>query len=514
MPAFSVYQPSGRVGPRPWLLFGPVGGATALVLGWAYGNATSLVSWKPANVLVALVFWAMLAVLVSLLASRSRSRSPVFNGWAGAAIGCIALWAHWVVVSKIHGGTALAAEFVQSGPLGWVGVLARLGSEHGDGRGIDWLACVGWALEAAVTIGLPASFAAGEARVPYSEALGQWASASFKGELVAPGASSESVPALLQEDGARALLEMLAASTAVAESVAARWWTLEVEGLAVVDDPQARWLNVTTLVQKRNDNGRVEVVRRPVVCAWQVDAESFDAVRRHIHPADADVPTAAVETPPALKPAVAALEQGDFDSAFTMAEAFVDGAEPQLRADASRVCALAASRTERWSVAFDHFEVLFGLEPTAFNALQLASTSVRSGELTRGLSWLQRAHEINDRSHDMQPPRIDTTFLTALEQQGEFAAALPLLDKLASAYQALPSLDDHFVWSHGLPFFGEFLRKSLPLLRRALRRDEVPDWYARLRVGLSPEGVEMLDAHLADIRNSPSPDEGNFPVPP
>ena len=51
-------------------------------------------SWKLAAILVALVWWAVLAVLVSSLASRSQSRSPLFNGWAGAAIGFIAFWAH------------------------------------------------------------------------------------------------------------------------------------------------------------------------------------------------------------------------------------------------------------------------------------------------------------------------------------------------------------------------------------------------------------------------------------
>ena len=414
-------------------------------------------------------------------------------------------------MSKIVGGTALAAQFVQSDPLGWLAVLARVGSGYNAGEGIDWLPSVGWALEAAVTIGLPASVGASEARVAYSEARGGWASAQFKGELVAPGASSESFPAALLHNGTRELLAMQAASTVVSESVAAKWWTVDVEGLAVVADPQARWLNVTMLVQTRNDHGRIEVARRPVVRAWQVDAESFDAVRRHVNPADAVGPdthpaaTAAVETPAALKPAVAALERGDCASAFAMAEGFVDDAESQLRADASRLCALAASRTERWSVACRHFELLFGLEPTAFNALQVASTAVRSGELARGLSWLQKAHQINDASPAMQAPRIDTAFLSALEQQGEYAAALPVLDKLAGAYQALPSLDDHFVWSHGLPFFGDFLRKSLPLLHHALPGDDVPDWYARLRSGLSPDGVAMIDAHLAESRSSPAP---------
>ena len=503
MTAFPVYRPSGRVGPRAWALFGLVGDPAALVFGWGYANAVALVSWKPAVILVALVLWAALAVLVSALASRSRSRSPAFNRWAGAAIGFIALWAHWVVLLKISEGSATAALFAQSGPLGWLAVLARFGSEQNAGEGIDWVAAVGWSLEAAVTIGMTASVGAGEARMPYSEARGEWAAALFKGELVAPGASSESFSMSLQDRGTRELLTMLAASSVVSESVAAQWWTVEVEGVSVTDDPQARWLNVTLLVQTRNDHGRVEVARTPVVRAWQVDAESFDAVRRHLSPAD--VTAVAVETPPVLQPAVAALERGDFASAFAMAEVFVDDAEPQLRADASRLCALSASRTERWSVAFRHFEVLFGLEPTAFNALQLATTSVRSGELERGLAWLQEAHETNDRSRDMLPPRIDTAFLSALEQQGEYASALPLLGKLAGAYQTLPTLDDHFVWSHGLPFFSEFLRKSLPLLQHALPPDGVLDWYARLGSGLGAEGVEMLDAHLAEWRISPAP---------
>ncbi len=511
MPSFYVYSPSGRFGSSAWLVFVFVGGVTALVLGWGYANALALVSWKPAAIFVAMVLWAALAILVSALATRSRSRSPTLNQWAGAAIGFIAWWAHWVVFLKIFDGSPLAAEFSQSGPVGWLRVLGRFSSDLNAGKGIDWLACTGWAIEAVVTVGMPASVAAGQAKEPYSEARAQWAATAFKGELVARGASSESFPASLRERGASELLSMLAASAVVAESMAAKWWTVEVKGLAVTDDPQARWLDVTTLVQTRNDRGRVEVARQPVVRAWHVDADAFDAIRRHVNPAD-DAPPASRETtsvgaptPPALQPAVSALERGDFASVSEMAEGFAHHADPLLRADALRLCALAASRMERWSVAFDHFEALFGLEPTAFNALQLASTSVCGDELARGLSWLHTAHEINDRAHEMPPPRIDTAFLSALEEHGDYAAALPLLDKLACAYQALPSLDDHYVWSHGLPFFAEFLRKSLPLLQHALPAADVPDWYARLRGGLSRDGAEMLDAHLAELRTQPAP---------
>lgn len=146
-----------------------------------------------------------------------------------------------------------------------------------------------------------------------------------------------------------------------------------------------------------------------------------------------------------------------------------------------------------------HYSWLFEIEPTAFNALQLATTSVCCGQLSRGHAWLQRAREINAQTHELARPRIDTAYLSALEQVGEAGAALPLLERLAVAYRAMPTQDDHFVRSHGLPFFGEFLRKSLPLLRAALSEPQVQAWYQELRQDLSASAQEVLDAHVRQL---------------
>lgn len=118
------------------------------------------------------------------------------------------------------------------------------------------------------------------------------------------------------------------------------------------------------------------------------------------------------------------------------------------------------------------------------------------GQLSRGQAWLERAHEINAGTRELPAPRIDTAYLSALEQAGETSAAVPLLERLAAMYRALPTQDDTFVWSQGLPLFAEFLRKSLPILRAPSSDAQVMAWYQKMRHDLDANAQAMLDAHM------------------
>ena len=283
---------------------------------------------------------------------------------------------------------------------------------------------------------------------------------------------------------------------------ASEWSTLKVTGYKVEADPLASWLDVELLSHRRDTEGKVKVNSTDLVKAWALSPDDYAAVMEYFRggarnppleePAAEDVRP----TPPALESAVAALQEGDFAQAILLATPHRQHPDTLVRADALRLCALSQSNMAQWAPAFADFHELFELEPTAHNALQLATTSVMAGELKRGQAWFERADMLNREGGEMPPGRLRTAFLSALEQAGEPAACLPHLEWLARAYRALSVTDSHVVWSHGLPFLGDFLEKSLPLLRAAVPETEIRAWYLSLREDLDADGQATVDAFL------------------
>lgn len=164
------------------------------------------------------------------------------------------------------------------------------------------------------------------------------------------------------------------------------------------------------------------------------------------------------------------------------------------------MCGVSLSRLSRWHEAFDHYHHLFELEDNAFNALQLATTSVMAGELLRGEAWFAKAVELNTQDSEMPPARLRTVYLSALENAGEYEASAPHLDWLAQGYMAMRITDDTFVWARGFPFFAEFLRKSQHLLSHALQGQDLKAWYERMAESLDEEGRAMVATHVTTIQ--------------
>ncbi|XLM20414.1 hypothetical protein MKD33_19210, partial [Chromobacterium piscinae] len=81
--------------------------------------------------------------------------------------------------------------------------------------------------------------------------------------------------------------------------------------------------------------------------------------------------------------------------ALRLAQPHLEAKSAGLRADAYRLCALASSRQAQWDTAFSCWKKLFELEPTAHNALQLASASVMAGDVERGKAWMMKFDELN-----------------------------------------------------------------------------------------------------------------------
>lgn len=197
---------------------------------------------------------------------------------------------------------------------------------------------------------------------------------------------------------------------------------------------------------------------------------------------------------PALAPALQAYQAGRFDAAVAAAAPHAG-----THADANRLCALAHSAMHRYAEAFPYWLALFGQEPSAHNALQLATTSVMCGEVPRGEAWLMKFDEINEEKHELSPVAARTNFISALTQSGHMAEALPYLAWVRDVYAHLRITDSHFLYMRGVPFFSAFLEVSLPTLRASLPADAVVAWYGELAGKLDEEGEAQLEAWIGHL---------------
>lgn len=200
---------------------------------------------------------------------------------------------------------------------------------------------------------------------------------------------------------------------------------------------------------------------------------------------------------PMLAPALRSYQAGRLDAAIAAAAPYVD-----THADASRLCALAHSAADRHAEAFPYWLALFQQEPSAHNALQLATTSVMCGEVPRGEAWLMKFDEINEETRELSPVSARTNFISALKQSGHMAEALPYLAWVRDVYAHLRITDSHFLYMRGVPFFSAFLEVSLPTVRASLSADAVVAWYEELAGKLDEEGEAQLAAWIVHLKEN------------
>ncbi|GAA5787046.1 hypothetical protein [Chitiniphilus shinanonensis] len=201
--------------------------------------------------------------------------------------------------------------------------------------------------------------------------------------------------------------------------------------------------------------------------------------------------------PPELAAAIAALQAEDMPAVLRLATPQLDAANPAVRADAQRLCALAQSRLGDWPAASGHWQALFALEPTAHNALQVATTSVMCGEIERGEQWFRQSGELNASSQDTNPIQAHISFLTALCNVGRHADALPYLGWIRDVYRRLHITDDTFLHLRGVPFLSVFLENSWPVLHAALDAPAIEAWYGELIADLDEDGAQRARHWLA-----------------
>ncbi|MGO1069960.1 hypothetical protein [Lysobacter sp. CA199] len=210
-----------------------------------------------------------------------------------------------------------------------------------------------------------------------------------------------------------------------------------------------------------------------------------------------DAPAAAIA--PELATALAALQRPDFETAFALAREHVEAAAPDTRADAHRLCALALSELDRYPQAFDHWHALFDLEPSAHNALQLATVSAMCDEVERGEAWLMHFDQINADTREMSPVSARTNFISALNRAGHGQAALAHLEWLRDVYEQVRVTDSTYLYMRGIPFLSAFFDNSLPMLQAQLSPSQVRHWYSALDGKLDEDGQAQLQAWIAGL---------------
>ncbi len=498
---FSLYQPSGRISPRSILVLLAAGIPGALLLGWFYDFARGHAHGSIAATICTSIFIVITLVLSTVLCEAAHSRSRRFNQVSAFALVLLMMSVRWYLPLQ-----DLLAQSNVHGLLSLADVIAIVSSSLAD-HGIT--ANLGWAMETFCMFLLPVFVAGKGASDPYSESARRWAEKHIEAELYWSGGNSKDVLSKLKHEGVFAMLNMPRAIDLSASSLASRWWTLKITGKRVEADPDARWITVQIVTFDRESDGKVKSVSDVVLEHWHLPVHEYDALADHIgNPASSPptVPaTESSETPKELVPALAALQSDNFAEAIELANSYAHDSNHLIAADARRICAQAHARLSQWQESFGNYKRLFDLEPSALNALQLATTAVMSADTPLGDSWFERAQAININSNELPQGRLRTAYLSALEQAGDYAATRPHLDWLACAYRSVKVTDDHFVWARGLPFFGEFLKKSQPLLLACVPEHEVRAWYEALCPDLDEAGRAAVKQHLASLsRAEPS----------
>lgn len=489
-----TYVPSGLIGKRAILMALLVGVPTSLIAGWFYVWARASTGSFVSVALCDLLFLTVAAVAVGMLVGTMQSRSRAFNtvfamAWVGGML--LPWWLYLIGGSDQPDTTTdLPAQ-------------ARL---------LSWGLVLGGRVLEALLLGLVAALVAhGMADAPFSEVAKKAGEKDFVGELYWQDDDRNGLLSRLRRHGVAPLQGAPLASAVELASAASAWVTIKLTGRQVESDPSARWLDVAMVLNERTEDGRVKTTSDMLVSAWQLSDADYTTVRHQFREAAAEAdPLPAQEPeskkqrepeplPAELEAAYSAMQSDNFAAALAMARAHCMHPVDNVRADAYRLCALSLSRMERWGEAFADYHELFEMEPSAFNALQLASTSVMDGQLLRAEAWFDRANEINRQTTELPPPRLRTNYLSALEQAGELGACRPHLDWLANGYRAMQPLDSHRLWMADMPQLGEFLQRSRQLLSESMSASELRGWYGALREDLDEDARALIDRHIASL---------------
>ena len=496
----TCYQPSGRV-PVALLPLSLLGLLAVIPCAWVYAWVISKLP-IPLGVFVAFGYSALLGLIVSAVAAGAKVRNPGWMSKTGvlfALAGWYGQWVFWLtmLVTANTGGLAAGdplqvAIGAASDPAGMF-VLASDIATSGAVTIRKWvvpafIVVLAWIGELAMHLMLPSFMGRLRAMAPFCETSGTWARKDVV-ECRFALLGSEDVERLAADP------TLLSALLVPLPAGAPDYAELTLHRCAA-SDAYASLVNITS---HPGDRGRPEKKQELLIDYLRLPGMDVDAlVQELMQPID---PTAQAGDPgrpvaPDLAPALALLQDGALEQACAAAEAQFGSDDPAVQADALRICALACSGLERWQDACYHWQALLDYEPTAHNALQVATTSVMAGATAQGVEWIEQAAALNLRSRELPMLQVWIGFVTALGRTGQERAALPYLEKIRQVYAELGTTDATVLYAQRIPFFGAFLDNTRPLVRAALDDEQGRRWYASLLPSLDDRGKQELNAWL------------------
>ncbi|MDN4059948.1 hypothetical protein QPK31_17160 [Massilia sp. YIM B02769] len=491
----TFYRPSGRV-PATLLPVFLLALLALLPLASAY---VWLITRAPLviNVFLAFCYAGCVGILASVVAARAKVRNPEWMRRAGIVLALAAWycqWAAWIAVTSVRespqfAGMAPAGLFwsTLADPIAmarFMFELATSGSLHlGQWRVPAVVLALIWLGELGIHVPMAPALGRMRAQQPFCEASGAWAKEITVPQRFAP-LDDEDVQALLDDPAglARNLHPVPADAADYAEVLLYRC------------QEKGPYLSIIAIATHEGERGRSEQKKTLLFEYLRLDGVDLDALLARWAAAGQGAQEQPV--PPALAAALAHLQDDRYAEALAAAAAHTGAADPALRADALRICAIACSRLARWSEALAYWRDLFGEEDSAHNALQVATSAVMAGQLALGVEWIDTCSARNASTRDMPAMQILTAFVTALGHAGERHAAMPYLEQIRQLYADLGNTDSTFLHLRGLPFFSAFLANTRPFVHAVLGDERGREWYAALGPSLDAGGRQELDAWL------------------
>lgn len=481
--SYPVYQPSGVV---PTSAIPSAVACVAITVPIA-GIYAWLILHLPGllNFFVSFAFAFVMASLVKRVCAKSKVRNPQWIGRFGVLLGTFGWyfqWSAWLAFQQYADmdlGTSIVTAFQLAGqPATLVNEAMRIASPV---TGFSGYFLIGsWLGELWMLLFFPHYMGKMRAEEPFDEAAGKWA------EYVEhPGKFR-----LLEQVDVHRLMSSPSDSFGDMLVVETDKLSKHYSRLRVYPCGGGEYLVSIVTVEIDRKSGGQKVIESSPGTYLRVPKAELDELFK-----DAPVSAGAeASDPPELVNAIERLHAGEFETAFEEAQPFVHADDEQLFCDANRICAIACSHSGQWTKAVAYWQALFPKEPSVHNALQLATSTVMTGEVAQGLEWMERARALNKTSQEMPDIAILTNMLSALSAANHADVALPLLEQLRDVYTGIHVTDPTFLFGHRLPLFHVFLEKSWAIVAKVLDEDAGRAWYASMLPHLDERGkAELTD---------------------
>ena len=492
------YRPSGRV-PRSAILVASACGLAVLPCAGAYAWVTMRApAWV--NVLALAVLAFCIALVVDFAAYRARVRNRDWITCFGVALAFgawYAQWIAWVVLAlqRQRGGTVWQYAAKLGADPGALLAAVTYAAQH-DAWGIGTMPMVAiWLVEAYILLHFAPGLGQQRTAQPYCEASDAWAE-----KMAVPGdfayVADPAAARQLLEQFPQQLANVLKPSPGPGPSHTAV--TLYRCGGG---ETYATLCNRTAVPGNQATPSFVEEVWLTALRVPGIDAGTLMAqLLERAGPACAGAGEEDT-IPPELASALALFQAAQFHDALARALPHVQSAQPHVRIDANRLCALSCMRQGRWEASLPWWQAVFAMEATARNALQLACCMVMAGALDAGAGWFARARALNA-ARELPPLSLLTTWVSALDMAGHSSAALPVLVEIRETYCTCRTTDPTVLFANSMPLLNEFLDRSLPIVIAALGGVAGLRWFAAMLGRLDDAGNVELGQWLDEQSRS------------